>query len=136
LPGGTVWEVGGNMEIIPLLDKVIEANNLVAAICAATVFLGQHGYLNTIKHTSNHIYFLKQSGGKYKGEDWYINKPCVSDKNLITANGTAMVDFAASVFSALNVLEGNKALNFWLQFFPKSTMPGVSIEDFVIDPTH
>lgn len=129
LPGGLAWERGGNTEVRNLIDTLLLHRKVVAAICGATVFLGAHGYLNGIQHTSNHLYFLKQSRGMYNGEDWYVNKPCVVTSNIITANGTAMVDFAIEVFTALNVMD-NEGLNFWLQFFPKSVMPNVSVDAF------
>jgi putative intracellular protease/amidase len=134
LPGGSVWESGGMDELLPLVDQVCRINGFVAAICGATLFLARHGLLNEVKHTSNHIYFLKKLGDyHYKGEDLYVRKPCVTDKNLITANGTAAVDFAKAVFTALNTLEGNKKLKFWLELFPKSALPQVSIPDFAVD---
>src|SRR5688572_30501448 len=60
LPGGFSWEEGGNLEVIPLLNSVLDSGKSVAAICGATAFLGEQGYLDTIKHTSNHPdYYLK-----------------------------------------------------------------------------
>jgi putative intracellular protease/amidase len=123
LPGGTAWDTMINPTLIALINLVNKNGRVLAAICGATVFLGRSGYLNGIKHTSNHLYFLKNSGGKYEGEDWYVNKPCVADKNIITANGTAMVAFAKAVFTSLNISDGNDNLKSWLSFFPDSGMP-------------
>lgn len=128
LPGGTAWETMQNPELITLINAVGKRGGFLAAICGATVFLGRLGYLNGIKHTSNHLYFLKKSGDQYEGEDWYVNKPCVTDKKIITANGTAMVDFARAVFACLKVLKGNDELNLWLSFFQASAMPKATLE--------
>ena len=46
LPGGTAWEKKENEEIKKLTKEVFEAGKLIAAICAATAFLGQSGLLN------------------------------------------------------------------------------------------
>ena len=55
LPGGDAWDHGKNLEIVPLLNKVLDSNKMVAAICGATGFLAEQGYLNEIRHTSNHL---------------------------------------------------------------------------------
>ena len=128
LPGGTAWDTMENSALVELINSVGKRGGILAAICGATVFLGRSGYLNGVKHTSNHLYFLKKSGSKYQGEDWYVNKPCVTDRKIITANGTAFVDFARAVFASLKVLKGNENLNTWLNFFPGSVMPNVSLE--------
>jgi putative intracellular protease/amidase len=129
LPGGTAWGTMENPTFIALINSVNKNGRVLAAICGATIFLGRLGYLNGIKHTSNHLHFLRNSGDKYEGEDWYVNKPCVSDKKIITANGTAMVDFAKAVFAGLKVLKRNDKLNSWLSFFPVSVMPKIMTVD-------
>ena len=70
---------------------------LVAAICGATFFMGENGYLNNRKHTSNTLDFLKLQSPNYKGESNYIEKQAVSDGNIITANGTAALEFAKEI---------------------------------------
>ncbi|HCC52036.1 MAG TPA: hypothetical protein DEQ30_08255 [Porphyromonadaceae bacterium] len=39
-------------QLVPLVEKAIKENKLVAGICNASVFLGKHGFLNNVKHTS------------------------------------------------------------------------------------
>jgi putative intracellular protease/amidase len=117
LPGGDPWDEGFNTEILPALDRFINSNIPVAAICGATSFLGQHGYLDERPHTSNNLeFYLKEKAPAYKGEEFYRKEPCVVDGNLITANGTATVQFAEAIFNKLNVSE-EKDLKFWFQFF-------------------
>jgi putative intracellular protease/amidase len=118
LPGGEAWEEGKNQIVRPLIENVLKEGNTVAGICAATIFLGQSGFLNTIKHTSNHISYLKQMAPDYQGEDWYVNKPAVSDGNIITANGTAIVEFAESVLNHFDLFRQNELEN-WFQYFRK-----------------
>ena len=98
LPGGNAWEGGGNEEVAPLVQQVVERNKNVAAICAATVFMARHGYLDNIKHTSNALQYLQHMVPGYKSERLYINQPSVSDGNIITANGAGMIEFAIEIF--------------------------------------
>jgi putative intracellular protease/amidase len=106
LPGGNGWEKGENLEIMPLLDAVLASNKAVAAICGATCFLGEQGYLNERKHTSNNLeQYLKTYAPHYEGEQHYVKQHCVRDGNLITANGTAMVEFAQEIFAHFDLFE-------------------------------
>jgi transcriptional regulator GlxA family with amidase domain len=116
LPGGSPWEKGDNQEIKPLLDAVLEAGKTVAAICGATVFLGQHGYLDNIKHTSNHPDYLKGFAPEYKGMKNYIMRPSVADGNMITASGVSSVEFAEEIFNHFDLLQ-NEKLAEWFHYF-------------------
>lgn len=115
LPGGDAWESGGNTEIIPLVTKRMRAGRKIAAICAATAFLGNAGFLDHLEHTSNHLKYLENFAPAYRGEDWYINKPAVSGKHLITAAGTAPVEFALEIFKQL--APENNALKIFSGYF-------------------
>ena len=89
--------------IVPLVEKAIQMNKLVAGICKASVFLGMHGFINNVKHTSNTIDYLKSyAGDKYKGEALYINQQAVRDKNIVTANGTGQLEFCKEILYALD----------------------------------
>jgi putative intracellular protease/amidase len=48
LPGGTAWDEGKNGEGVP-----------VAAICGATAGLARAGVLDTRRHTSNALEYLR-----------------------------------------------------------------------------
>lgn len=92
--------------LIPLVEKMIRENKLVAGICNASVYLGKHGFLNHIKHTSNTLEYLKNMAGeKYTGEANYIKKQAVRDGNIVTANGTAQFEFCREILYALNADE-------------------------------
>ena len=58
LPGGRAWETGDNLEIFPLLMDSA-GKKPIAAICGATLALGDLGLLNTIPHTSNFPGYLE-----------------------------------------------------------------------------
>ena len=74
------------------------------------------GALNDVLHTSNDMNDLKQwAGSVYTGETKYIAKQSVRDKNIITANGTAPMEFAKEILLALNVASEEKVLE-WYNF--------------------
>ena len=102
LIGGTNWFSPEAGQIVPLVEKAIQEKKLVAGICNASVFLGMHGFLNEVKHTSNGLDYIKQyAGEKYTGEAHYINKQAVRDENIVTANGTAPLEFCREILYVL-----------------------------------
>lgn len=102
LIGGMSWFTPEAELIVPLVKDAIENKKLVAGICNASVFLGMHGFLNEVKHTSNVLQFLKgYSGTNYTGERHYINESAVRDGNIVTANGFAALEFSREILYAL-----------------------------------
>ena len=100
--GGMNWFSPLGELIVPLVEKAVKENKLVAGICNASVFLGMHGFLNEVKHTSNTLDYLKQyAGDKYTGDSNYINKQAVRDGNIVTANGTGQLEFCKEILYAL-----------------------------------
>lgn len=116
LPGGTAWEKGGNSEINHFVESLFTEKRTIAAICAATIYLGQQGFLDNLKHTSNDLYYLKQVAPKYLGEKNYVNLLSVTDENIITANGIAPIEFAREVFTKLK-LYNDSDIDKWFQLF-------------------
>lgn len=53
LIGGLSWFAEQAKRLVPIVQKAIHNDILVAGICNATVFLGKYGFLNDVKHTSN-----------------------------------------------------------------------------------
>lgn len=103
LIGGMSWFSLEAAQIVPLIEKAMKENKLVAGICNASVFLGMNGYLNNVKHTSNGLDYLKNfAKDNYTGEANYINKQAVRDGNIVTANGTAPLEFCREILYALN----------------------------------
>ena len=89
--------------IVPLVKDAIENKKLVAGICNASVFLGMHGFLNEVNHTSNALEHIKAfAGAGYKGECRYIDKPAVRDGNIVTANGFSALEFCREILYALD----------------------------------
>lgn len=116
LPGGTAWEKDENDFIDSFVNNLFEAEKTIAAICAATIYLGKKGFLNNFKHTSIDLLYLKGVAPEYLGEKNYINSFAVTDKNIITANGIAPIEFAREIFQKLK-LHSDNDIEKWFQLF-------------------
>jgi len=121
LPGGTVWEEGGNAEIIPLVQRCFADGTTVAAICGATLSLARAGIFDKIKHTSNGLDYLKKQVPAYSNEKDYINEPAVTDQNVITANGAAMLEFSREIFAHFKAFP-EADLTFWYKLYKSGGM--------------
>lgn len=103
LIGGLSWFTEQAKRLVPIVQKAINNDILVAGICNATVFLGKYGFLNNVKHTSNTIDYLMNSAGKnYTNKANYVARQVVCDKGIITANGTAYLEFCRAVLLQLD----------------------------------
>ena len=116
LPGGAAWEKGENTAIAPLVAAMNSGNKYIAAICAATAYLASCGLLDSIRHTSNDLSYLKAVVPSYAGDACYCSTLAVTDANIITACGIAPVEFAREIFAALSLHDG-KAIEQWYQLF-------------------
>ncbi|WP_417070497.1 type 1 glutamine amidotransferase family protein [Niveibacterium terrae] len=101
LPGGMPWAFGQNTEAVEVARRFLDAGIPVAAICAATLALARAGLLDHRRHTSNAPEYLAES--QYRGASLYEDAPAVTDDKLITAPGTAAIDFARHIFQQLNL---------------------------------
>ena len=64
--------------------------------------MAAHGFLNDVKHTGNTLDQLKLWGkGNYKNENGYVERQAVSDKRIITANGSGYVEFCREMLQLL-----------------------------------
>lgn len=124
LPGGTTWREEKNQKIEKLVKDCFDQNIPVAAICDATTFLGMHGFLDHSRHTGNSLPYLKEGAPAYRGEEHYIAQPSVRDNGLITANGTAALEFTREILLELNVRD-EKDIENWYGFFKKGSIPSV-----------
>ena len=101
LPGGMPWAFGQNTQAIDVARRFLDAGVPVAGICAATLALARAGLLDERRHTSNSADYLAASG--YRGAALYEDAPAVTDGELITAPGTAPIDFARHIFVRLGL---------------------------------
>lgn len=116
LIGGMAWRNDKALQVKVLVEKCYKEGKVLGGICDASAFLGTTGVLNNVKHTSNSLEDLKQwAGDTYTGGKNYITHQAVSDKNIITANGTATLEFAKEVLSVLGVASDEK-INEWYNF--------------------
>ncbi len=127
LIGGMTWRKENTQQIKVLVEECYQKNKVLGGICDASAFLGTVGVLNDVMHTSNDMNDLKQwAGSSYTGEKKYIAKQAVRDRNIITANGTAPMEFAKEILLALNVASEDKILD-WYNFhklgFYTASMP-------------
>ncbi|MBP2159656.1 MULTISPECIES: type 1 glutamine amidotransferase family protein [Asticcacaulis] len=114
LPGGARWDERGNGEGVDLAKAVLAVGGKVAAICGATAGLARGGVLDNRKHTSNAADYIKATG--YGGAHLYVDAQAYSDGTVITAPGTAPVDFAREIFRALDLFD-EKVLDAWYKVF-------------------
>jgi putative intracellular protease/amidase len=114
LPGGASWEYGANAAAIDMARRFIAHCVPVAAICGATLALARAGLLDNRYHTSNGREYLEASG--YRGGRFYRDEPSIADQGVITASGTAPVDFAREIFEALHMYRA-EALDAWYGLF-------------------
>ena len=94
--GGLSWRKDNYDEIKKIINQSLEKKKILGAICDVARFLGTIGVLNNIKHTCNDLHDLKNWAG-----DKFIPKMAVSDNGVITANGTASLEFTEEVVLSL-----------------------------------
>jgi putative intracellular protease/amidase len=116
LPGGGVWDAGGNEAAIEAARSWIDAGVPVAAICGATSALARGGLLDTRRHTSNAPMYLAATG--YKGGHLYENTKAVTDDDqlVITAGSMWPLEFAYEIYRRLD-LYPDDTLEAWYGLF-------------------
>lgn len=102
LIGGMSWRNECALQVRPLVDDCVKKGKVLGAICDACRFLGSVGALNGARHTANDVRELKQCA-EYKNEQGFVHRQAVSDKHIVTANGTAALEFAQELLRALSV---------------------------------
>ncbi|CQR56616.1 type 1 glutamine amidotransferase family protein [Paenibacillus riograndensis] len=103
LPGGNTWGEPVHQAVLKRVGEALKRGAIVAAICGATEGLANMGYLDSRKHTSNDLEYLKMVCPQYKGEKFYEPGPAAADTNLVTASGVAPLEFAVEVLKQLDV---------------------------------
>lgn len=114
LPGGVAWDEGKHSEAVERAREFLDAGVPVAAICGATAALARGGLLDDRRHTSNAPEYLAAT--RYRGAALYEDAPAVTDRNVVTASGTAPLDFALHIFRLLDVY-APAVLDAWYNLF-------------------
>ena len=114
IPGGFAWDGDGVPEAVEKAREFLAAGVPVAAICGATSGLARAGLLDDVAHTSNAAEYLQATG--YGGAARYRDEPAVADGNVITAPGTAPLEFAREIFRKLELYEP-RVLDAWYALY-------------------
>ena len=102
LIGGYSWNSETAERVAPLVADAIRKGRIVGAICNAASWMASKGFLNGVRHTGNGIEQLQLWGGEaYTNATGYVNAQAVSDQNIVTANGSANLEFACEILSLL-----------------------------------
>lgn len=104
IPGGPINNEQN--EICTVINEMDQKGKLVSAICFAPQFLGRAGLLNKYKFTTScSSRKIEELGVEdpYNRNN-YIEERVVKDRNIITAQGFAFVDFAEAICEYLNIL--------------------------------
>ena len=102
LIGGFGWVTPIADKVVPIVRQAVENGKIVGAICNAASFMAKHGFLNDVKHTGNGIDQLKLRGGEnYTNHTGYVHVQAIGDKNIVTANGSATLEFAKELLLLL-----------------------------------
>src|SRR3712207_717318 len=125
VPGGDMWEREERYpraEFESLVAALLAAARPVAAICGATVAMARTGALDDRRHTSNMPSYLRENAPTYRGEEFYVTRPAVRDRGVITATGLGAVDFAREIFEEVGVFdESDRPI--WYEMFKTGAMP-------------
>jgi len=102
LIGGFGWTTPVADKVVPIVASAISNGRITGAICNAASFMAKHGFLNNVIHTGNGIDQLKLWGGcGYTNAEGYRNQQAVSDHRIVTANGSATLEFARELLLLL-----------------------------------
>ena len=101
--GSDGWTGADAPDIAPVLQAADAAGKVVGAICAGTVAAARAGLLDSRRHTSNALDFMRCYTRGYRAWDLYVDTPAaVRDGTLVTAAGSAPVTFTIEVLGALH----------------------------------
>lgn len=102
LVGGLGWTKPIADKVEPIVRRAVAEHKIVGAICNGASFMAKCGLLNDIQHTGNGVSQLKAWGAdNYTNSKGYINRQAVSDNNIVTANGSAALEFAKELLTLL-----------------------------------
>ena len=100
--GGFGWATPIADMVIPIIKNSMERGKIIGAICNAASFMAKLGFLNAVKHTGTGLEQLKLWGGSnYTNPNGYIHAQAVCDRNIVTANGSATLEFAKELLLLL-----------------------------------
>ena len=121
LCGGWFGEV--RSELITLIQKLNAKNKLLAGICGAgTFFLAASGVLRNVTYTTPITEWTEKHREVFGKSDPfprenYVQSRVVTDKNVITAQGIAFLDFAVAVCDWLGLFASEDEKNCFIKLY-------------------
>lgn len=113
-----LYDATSSRKIVAFIDRCLTFQDiLVAAICDGATFMADNGYLNEIAHTGNSLSHLKEKAPFYTGECLFQEKQSVASKRIITANGTAPLEFTRDILIMLNMLDTKEEVKEWFALY-------------------
>lgn len=100
LVGGNSWNIN-DQRLFKFIEESFNKNIVIGAICGAVDYLAKNGFLNDYKHTGNSVYLWKNHEF-YTSEDKFLEIQAVNDRGLVTANGTAPLEFTKEILKVIN----------------------------------
>ncbi|MCK8606990.1 DJ-1/PfpI family protein [Apilactobacillus ozensis] len=100
LIGGNSWDIN-NLALFNTIKDRLDNNKPVAAICGAVDYLERNGLLTGFRHTGNSNYLWKNFD-KYQNDNDFLEEQSTTDRCLVTANGTAPIEFTKQVLNMIN----------------------------------
>lgn len=102
LIGGYGWLTSIADKVVPIVKKALDSRKIVGAICNGASFMAKSGFLNNVKHTGNGLEQLRLWGGdNYTNTDGYVHQQAVSDGDIVTANGSGVLEFTKELLLLL-----------------------------------
>lgn len=103
LIGGYAWMEQRNNMVLPVVAYAAKNRIPLGAICNAANFMAENGFLDQIEHSGNTLEFMKTQAPHYKGCQNFVQKQAVCDSGIITANGSASLEFAKEILLLMKV---------------------------------
>lgn len=102
LIGGFGWTLPVADRVVPIVSEAVGKGKVVGAICNAASFMAKHGFLNSVRHTGNGLEQLRVWGeDNYTNAEGYEHRQAVADGGIVTANGSAALEFAKEMLLQL-----------------------------------
>ncbi|MCP4762067.1 MAG: thiamine biosynthesis protein ThiJ [archaeon] len=119
IPGG--WIRVLKPELKKLILKLNDEKKLISAICAGPEFLARAGVLKDKNYTTTALpeeFIEKQELDPFPRQN-YIDSRVVQDQNVITAKGSAFMEFALKIWEWIGLIEDeNEKVEFQRDFSP------------------
>lgn len=113
LPGGNDWGEP-HREVFALAKTLLADGRAVAGICGAVPAMAREGLLDEVPHTGNSPEEFADID--YRGDARYLDASAVGSGDVITAAGTAPLEFSREVFRRLGVFSEEEIEQWYAAF--------------------